>query len=172
MTGKWNQLNPLSGVSRGSRSASFFAITAIRLVMEPSTGSALRRKQKGRPSIAGGTVGRSTTRTLFWPGPRRELVTGRRASPAMALAHLDGAQPRKATPPPDVRPVHHPKEEPRQRRHARRGRKGTSQRWSIYRILRLHTSLTLPSSRPAITPLIGGDGGPLNLVASVRTGRA
>ena len=26
---------------------------------------------------------------------------------------------------PDVRPVHHPKEEPRQRRHARRGRKVT-----------------------------------------------
>src|SRR5262245_34046143 len=111
--------------------------------MEPSTGSALRRKEKGRPSIAGGTVGRSTTRTLFWPGPRRELVTGRRASPAMARAHLDGAQPRKATPP-DVRPVHHPKEEPRQRRHARRGRKGTSQRWS--RVKRSSAQNNTPSN--------------------------
>jgi hypothetical protein len=86
--------------SHASRSASFSAIAAIPLATELSTGSALRRKEKARQLIAGGMVGRSTTPTLFSPGPRRESATSRRASPAMARAHLDGSQPRK----PQARP--------------------------------------------------------------------
>src|SRR5260370_38603570 len=86
----WNN-NSLSD-SRASRWASFSATTAIRWVMERSTGSALRHKQKGRRSRGGGMVGRSTTRTLFSPGPKRESATSHGALPATARAPLNGPQ--------------------------------------------------------------------------------
>jgi hypothetical protein len=92
-------MNSLNGVSRASRSANFSATTAIRLVTARSTESAHQHKEKARPSIAGGMAGRSITRKLFSPGPRRESLTSHRASPAMARVRLDGPQPHRPTPP-------------------------------------------------------------------------
>jgi hypothetical protein len=54
-------------------------------------------------------VGRSTTRTLFSPGPKRESATSHGALPATGRAPLNGPQPLRLTPreenPPGANPA-------------------------------------------------------------------